>query len=115
MVTEADLREIVGRMAGVEEKSHFGRPDFRVRNRIFATLWPLERRVVVRLPRERQHCLAEAEPATFSIPRGGGERSGWLSIDLTRIAPLQLRDLLEESWLALPRPRPRLELPRKRP
>jgi hypothetical protein len=38
MVTAAGMRKLALAMPGVEEKSHFEQPDFRVKNKIFAGL-----------------------------------------------------------------------------
>jgi hypothetical protein len=58
------------------EGSHMQHPDFRVRNRIFATLWPKDSRGVVMLTPEQQSLLVEAEPAVFTPVSGGWGRQG---------------------------------------
>ena len=52
------------------EKSHFQKPDFRVRNRIFMTL-PLTGRAVLKLTPDQQEVPYLAEPAKFTAGRGG--------------------------------------------
>jgi hypothetical protein len=113
MITEAQVREIALELPEAEEKSHFGHPDFRVKNRIFATLWPGQNRSVLKLPREDQAAAVSSNPDVFSIPPGG-ERGGWTSVNLAKVDESEFRELIRKAWISLPRPRPRKELARKR-
>jgi len=113
MITDAQMREIALELPDVEEKSHFGHPDFRVNNKIFATLWPGQNRSVLKFPREEQTALVLENPAVISIPPGG-ERGGWTSVNLAKVDEDQFRELIGKAWAALPRPRARKELARKR-
>ena len=113
MVTDAQMRAIALELPDTRERSHFGHPDFRVSNRIFATLWPDQNRSVLRLPREDQAALVLENPQAFSIPSGAG-RGGWTNVDLSKVDEDQFRALILNAWAALPRPRARKELPRRR-
>lgn len=97
MVTVGRMRALALSLPEAEEKSHFGHPDFRVRGKIFATLWPSEKRAVIKLDPEAQATLEAADPETFSQPgRWGGK--GWTSVDLQRVDLARLRELVTESW-----------------
>ena len=113
MVTDAQMRAIALELPETRERSHFGHPDFRVNNRIFATLWPGQHRSVLRLPLEDQAVAILENPETFSVPTGAG-RGGWTNVDLSEVDQDQFRELVWKAWAALPRPRARKELPRKR-
>lgn len=113
MITDEKVREIALALPDAQEKSHFGHPDFRVHNRIFATLWPGQGRSVLKLPRDEQAAALLMSPDLFSIPPGG-ERGGWTNVDLTRIGEDQFREWIHKAWASLPRPRPRKERARKR-
>lgn len=78
------------------EAPHFDRPSFRVRNRIFATLRPAERRGVLKLPREAQEAVVASAPAVFALTPWA--RQGWTSVDLERVDPDELRELTVEAW-----------------
>ncbi len=113
MLTDAQMRAIALELPDVQEKSHFGHPDFRFNNKIFATLWPGQNRGVLKLSREEQAALALANADVFSIPPGG-ERGGWTSINLAKVSEDEFRQLIRKAWASLPRPRPRKEVARKR-
>lgn len=113
MITDAQMRAIALELPDTQERSHFGHPDFRVNNRIFATLWPDQRRSVLKLTKEAQAAAVLDSPGTFSIPPGG-ERGGWTNVNLDTVEEDHFRDLIRKAWAGLPRPRQRRELPRKR-
>lgn len=107
------MRQIALELPDVEEKSHFGHPDFRVNNKIFATLWAGQNRSVLRLPHDQQAALLQENPGVFSRPPGG-DRGGWTNIDLAKVDEEQFRELMKKAWAALPRPRARKETARRR-
>ena len=113
MVTDDQMRAIALELPETQEMSHFGHPDFRVKNRIFATLWPDQHRAVMRLTLADQAAALISDPQIFTIPSGAG-RAGWTNIDLSRVGEAEFRLLIRKAWAALPRPRPRKEVARKR-
>lgn len=92
-----DFRRIALELPEAEEKSHFGKPDFRVRDRIFATL-PPGGRAVFKLTPDEQAMLAEAEPAIFRPVKGGWGRQGWTEADLTTADETTLRSVCRMAW-----------------
>lgn len=96
MATCDMARKIALGLPGVAEKDHFGRPSFRVGGKIFATLWPKEKRAVLKLPADHQTILFEAQPETFSPARWG--RIVWTTVELPRIDRRQLDGLLTAAW-----------------
>ena len=87
-------------MAGLPdatEQQHHGHPDFRVRNKIFATLWPKTDSSNVRLPSMAAHAAAATEPGVYRLinDRGG---TAWLAVHLPSANLLEFRELLEEAW-----------------
>lgn len=92
-----DLRRIALSLPGAEEKSHFDKPDFRVRNRIFATL-PPGGKAVVKLTPEQQEIMCGAEPATFQPVKGGWGHQGWTEVALAVAGEVTLRSALTTAW-----------------
>lgn len=78
------------------EGEHMGHPDFRVGGRIFMTLWPADRRAVVKLPPADQHALVQMDPDAFSA--GSWARQGYTLVDLRRVNAAQLRVLAGAAW-----------------
>ena len=79
-MTVEEARKVLLRQPATEGEHH-GHPDYRVKNKIFATLWPKQHRAVLRLPME----LAEAQAKEYEdrckiVSRSGG--MGWLSVGL---------------------------------
>jgi hypothetical protein len=104
MVTATQLRKLALAMPAVEEKSHFGKPDFRVRGKIFAGLSPDGKRGTLKLPPDVQSVVLDAKPKVFSPAPGAWGRSGWTYVHLPRVRLAELETLLVESWrLTAPR------------
>ena len=49
MVEVESVRRLALSYPEVIEQDHWGRPSFRIKKKIFATLWPLEKRAVIKL------------------------------------------------------------------
>ena len=94
------LRRLCLDLPEVEEKLTWGEhPTFRVRDKIFAILGG-EGDATVRLKatKEAQAALVGSEPETFSVPAYVGHH-GWVRVDLERVDPEELRELVIEAWL----------------
>jgi hypothetical protein len=91
-----DLRALALALPEAEEHDHFGRPSFRVRGKIFATLLVDERRTNLKLPREEHEALVASDPETFgTVTWGSLIRT---SVRLDRVDPAELAELVEEAW-----------------
>lgn len=71
-----------------------GRPDFRVRNKIFATLPQDGASVNVKCSPASLDALVRDDPETFADVWGGR----WLGVSLATISAADLRDLLTDAW-----------------
>ena len=92
-----DMRRLALQMPEAEEKSHFGKADFRVRNRIFATLPDVDT-AVVKLTLEQQEMLTDAEPAIFAPVPGGWGRQGWTRVALIACDETTMVSTLWMAW-----------------
>jgi len=70
-----------------------GHADFRVRNKIFASL-PRRGQVAMKVAPENLDALVRSDPETFKDVWGGR----WLGVNLDRVSRPVLRDLLEDAW-----------------
>jgi hypothetical protein len=96
-VTADDLRTLALALPGAEEKSHFGKTDFRVGNKIFASL-PGPSSMVVKFTPDQQEMLTDAEPAIFRPVTGGWGRKGWTLMDLASADEAAVRSALRTAW-----------------
>ncbi|MFI5456590.1 MAG: MmcQ/YjbR family DNA-binding protein [Isosphaerales bacterium] len=97
-MTPEDYRRIALELPEATEGAHMNHPDFRVRGKIFATLWPKERRGVVMLTPEQQKSVTEAEPAVFEPVPGGWGRKGATSVNLQHAGKAAVRGALLMAW-----------------
>jgi hypothetical protein len=98
MVTAAQLRKIALALPEVEEKSHFGKPDFRVRNKIFGGLSADGRQATLKIVSKLQSALVQARPGTFSFAAGAWGRSGWTHVELAQAQKKELAELVVGAW-----------------
>jgi hypothetical protein len=98
-VTPATFRKLALSLPEADESSHLSHPDFRVRNKVFATLaYPDETWGMVRLTRAEQGSFVRAYPAVFTPVRGGWGLRGATNVKL-RFATVQiLRPALAAAW-----------------
>ena len=97
-MTVDDFRRLALALPEATEAAHMGHPDFRVRNEIFATLWPEEERGVVMLMPEQQRVVVELKPAVFTPVPGGWGRRGSTNVILRAADEMSLTSVLLMAW-----------------
>jgi|SRR5580658_2046691 hypothetical protein len=86
-------------LPGVIEASHHGHADFRAGKRIFATLgYPSEDWGMVKLTREQQSVLVEAEPDIFRPLPGKWGSKGSTNVRLAAADQVTLQSALTMAW-----------------
>ncbi len=97
-MTSEEFRTLALSLPEAAESAHMGHPDFRVRNKIFATLTPGEQRGMVKLKPDQQQMLVAAEPAMFApVPGGWGVR-GATHVDLQCADRATVLSALQMAW-----------------
>jgi hypothetical protein len=97
-MTVDDFRRLALALPEATEAAHMAHPDFRVRNKIFATLWPEEGRGVVMLTPEQQKVVVELKPAVFTPVPGGWGRRGSTNVSLRAADEMSLTSVLLMAW-----------------
>jgi hypothetical protein len=98
-VTIATFRRIALSLPEAAAGSHMGHPDFRVRNKVFASLGtPNENWGTVKLTPEQQQVLVEAEPRMFKPAAGAWGRRGWTHVHLAAVDGTTLESALAMAW-----------------
>lgn len=91
------FRKLALALPTAEEKSHFGKADFRVKNKIFAGFNDKGMAYVKLLP-EQQEMLCSAEPKVVQAHAGHWGRQGWTFIDQTKADDALLKSALTMAW-----------------
>ena len=96
-MTPDNFRSLALALPEVEEKPHFGKTDFRVRNKIFASLKG-EATGILKLTAEQQDMLAAAEPAILQPVAGGWGTQEWTEVKLAQADAAALESVLHKAW-----------------
>lgn len=98
MITVEAARKIAIALPEVNEYEHWERPAFRVKKKIFLTLWPVEKRAVVKLSPEDQSVFCYFDKAIFYPVQGAWGRQGWTMIELKKVRKDMFKDAVTLSW-----------------
>jgi hypothetical protein len=94
-----DFRRIALSMPGAHEGSHMGSPDFRVENRIFATLAAQKQGYGnIMITPEQQAAFVEELPEIFLPIPGGWGRGGATHVRLAAVGEDVLEGALRTAW-----------------
>ncbi len=98
MVSLATARQLALSLPEVEEKSHFEKPDFRIKNKVFAVLHQDTNCMVVKLSVIDQSVFCAFDATVIYPVPGGWGRQGWTMINLKKIKKPMLLDALTMAW-----------------
>jgi hypothetical protein len=97
MATQDEFRQLALSLPGSEEKSHFGKVDFRVHNKIFSG-FTANGFAYVKLKPEQQDMVCQTEaPVAHPIPGRWGMQ-GWTEIDQELAENSLLKSVLQMAW-----------------
>lgn len=97
-VTVEDFHRVALSLPEATEGAHMGHPDFRVRGKIFATLWPDDGWGMVKLKPEQQALFRRAHPAVFAPVKGGWGQKGATTVLLEPADEPTVRSALITAW-----------------
>jgi YjbR len=93
------FRRLALQLPGAVESAHMGHPDFRLNNRIFATLSAQEKGCgVLKLTPEQQQAFITEQPQSFSPVQGGWRRMGMTFIHLDHADEALLTGALSAAY-----------------
>ena len=99
MVKPNEFRALALAFPETEELSHFGKPDFRVRGKIFAGLSADELVGTLKLtPEVQRSVVGPSEGDPFFPCAGAWGQKGWTHVRLAHVDRAVLRELLEEAY-----------------
>jgi hypothetical protein len=111
-MTSQGFRRIALGMTGASEGAHMGHPDFRVENKIFATLHPGELHGMVKLTPDQQQTFVSEHPTVFEPENGAWGRQGCTKVLLSAVDEETLGEAMTLAWQNIARKPP--ASPRKR-
>src|SRR5262245_3128408 len=97
-MTADDFRALALSLPEAVESAHMGHPDFRVRNKIFATLGPDEDWGGLKLTPDEQGMFVRSEPDVFQPFNGAWGRRGGTRVELAAADEASVRQALIAAW-----------------
>jgi len=97
-MTSKDFRRIAIGMKDAIESAHMGHPDFRVHNRIFATLHADLKYGMVKLTPEQQARFIADAPDAFKPENGAWGLQGCTAVRLDRVNEEMLGEAMTLAW-----------------
>lgn len=98
MLTTESIKEMALSFPEAIEQDHFGRPSFRVRKKIFATLWPMEKILVLKLNEIEQSVFSDIDRTAVYPVDGGWGKQGFTKFEYTRLNKSIIKDALTHSY-----------------
>jgi hypothetical protein len=95
---EIDYRRMALRLDGAVEGAHMGHPDFRVNNRIFATLHHDRTTGGLMLTPDQQREVMGAHPDAFTPASGAWGRAGATTVRLASVPEEALGEAMTLAW-----------------
>jgi hypothetical protein len=97
-MTDGDFRRIALALADAVEGAHMGHPDFRVRNRIFATIHTDPRHGMVKLTPEQQREFIRDFPKVFAPESGAWGRGGSTRVIFSEATEETVGEAMTLAW-----------------
>jgi hypothetical protein len=97
-MTANEFRRLALSLPETEERAHMGHPDFRVRGKIFATLWAGDEWGMVKLTPNEQDVFVQAAPKIFEPVQGAWGARGCTKVRLSAAKKGPVRRALIAAW-----------------
>ncbi|MEK6703698.1 MAG: MmcQ/YjbR family DNA-binding protein [Planctomycetota bacterium] len=100
-MTEDSFRQLALSMPESMESSHMGHPDFRVKNKIFATLFTGDDDAddaMVKLTPEQQEEFIATNPETFTPIKGAWGERGYTQVRLATANQAAVKRAIVTAW-----------------
>jgi hypothetical protein len=98
MINVEAARKLALSFPEVEEQDHWGKPSYRVKKKIFATVWLKEKKVVLKLSAIDQSVFCDFKGGVFYPVAGAWGKQGWTMVDLTKVRKDMFKDAMELSF-----------------
>jgi hypothetical protein len=100
MMSVEDVRTIALSMPEAEEMEHWGKPSFRIRNKIYAVVQEDNVSLVVRSSGEDRMIYTSMDPQVYSIPKSFSNLNNMI-VNLNLVHPEELHGLIIKAWSSI--------------
>jgi YjbR len=97
-LTHNDFRRIALALTDAVEGAHMGHPDFRIQNRIFATIHTDPRHGMVKLTAEQQQAFVRDFPKVFAPESGAWGRGGSTRVIFSEADEELVGEVMTLAW-----------------
>ncbi|SDX50508.1 MmcQ/YjbR family DNA-binding protein [Paenibacillus sp. CF384] len=97
MITEDQIRSYALSLPETDEVDHWGKPSFRVRNKIYAVIQPDGVSLLVKLTADDRAAYTTMDPAVYQVPPKYATLN-YVIIQLELVDPNELKSLLFKAW-----------------
>jgi len=97
MMTFEEVRNIALSLPGTEEIQHWGKPSFRINNKIFTIIQEDLISITVRTTQEERDILTNMNPATYRIPESFSNLN-YMHVNLETAMKEEVVDLIRNAW-----------------
>ena len=98
MMEQDEFRALALTCPAAVDQSHFDTADFRVRNKIFATLRAADGRAVLKLSPDEQQLVMATSSGMFAPVNGSWGLKGWTRVELDRADTQTVRHAMGMAW-----------------
>jgi len=105
MVSIETARKLALSLPEAEEKSHFEKPDFRIKNKIFSSLHVDKKLMMVKLNLLNQSVFCAFDKEVIYPVPGGWGRGGATFVNLKKVKKAMLLDALTTAWKTVAPPK----------
>jgi hypothetical protein len=98
MIELADIRGCAMALPDVVEQPHFRLPGFRVADKLLAHLQHGETHAIVCVGQAEAEAAAAARPDVYEAVWRNGRFFVGLRVDLAKVPPERMRELIEHAW-----------------
>ncbi|MDQ6418011.1 MmcQ/YjbR family DNA-binding protein [Paenibacillus sp. LHD-117] len=92
-----DIRNFILTLPETKEIDHFGKPSFRINNKIFATIQPDGNTLTVKTVGEDREIYTTMDPETYRVPDTFSNLN-YMNINLNTVSPKELKGLIIKAW-----------------
>lgn len=98
MISIDTARQLALSLPGVIEQPHFQLASFRIKNKIFSTLWETEKKMMVKLSVIDQSVFCDIDKTIIYPVPGAWGKQGATFFELSKVKKQILKEALQSAW-----------------